>query len=97
MKHSWRLWWSLGVTLPRTPWCVKPLNFCNDVRVISRDWMRRWPEDFADIEAGRVTPADEVFARLIAKYEAMAREAESHEAHPELPTGVADPLRMKPL
>jgi len=37
----------------------------------------------ADIEAGRVTPADEVFARLIAKYEAMAREAESHEAHPE--------------
>lgn len=27
----------------------------------------------ADIEAGRVKPADEVFERLIAKYEAMAK------------------------
>ena len=30
----------------------------------------------ADADAGRVTPAEEVFARLIAKYEAMAQAAE---------------------
>ena len=30
----------------------------------------------ADADAGRVAPADEVFARLIAKYEAMAQAAE---------------------
>lgn len=30
----------------------------------------------ADADAGRVSPADEVFARLIAKYDALAQAAE---------------------
>lgn len=32
-------------------------------------------EGLADIEAGRTKPAEEVFERLIAKYEAMAKKA----------------------
>lgn len=32
-------------------------------------------EGLADIEAGRTKPAEEVFSRLIAKYEAMAKQA----------------------
>ncbi|MEX2035781.1 MAG: type II toxin-antitoxin system ParD family antitoxin [Xanthobacteraceae bacterium] len=37
----------------------------------------------ADAEAGRVTPAETVFAELRAKYRAMAEKAESHEARPD--------------
>jgi antitoxin ParD1/3/4 len=33
-------------------------------------------EGYADIEAGRTKPADEVFDRLLAKYEAMAKAAQ---------------------
>jgi len=37
----------------------------------------------ADADAGRVTPAETVFAELRAKYQAMAEQAESHEARPD--------------
>jgi len=37
------------------------------------DDMEAVAEGLADIEAGRVVPAEEVFARLKAKYSAMAR------------------------
>jgi antitoxin ParD1/3/4 len=36
----------------------------------------------ADADAGRVTPAEEVFAKLRSKYQGMARKATGHEARP---------------
>src|SRR5438128_10540504 len=35
----------------------------------------------ADADAGRVTPAEQVFAKLRAKYEVMAKKAEADETH----------------
>jgi antitoxin ParD1/3/4 len=36
----------------------------------------------ADADAGRVTPAEQVFAELRSKYRTMAEKAETHEARP---------------
>jgi antitoxin ParD1/3/4 len=37
----------------------------------------------ADADAGRVMPAEKVFAELRAKYRTMAEKAEAHEARPD--------------